>query len=345
MIDQRIGKIKVRRGTDAQRVLNTFEEGEVIYSIDKKRIFVGDDVTLGGVPVCNRNYIVESLGFPPSIPSDVLAGDIIFDKSQQKTYITNWTGTVYELLLISDTGCTVNLKTQIDNAYTKIRAMTGCLDPEIPTTPTTPTEPPTTPSKLIWVTQPTNNYVNMGDTATFTASAVDGSSGVSYVWKRFDSVNINTTNIYKNSITITDVQFTDKDFYYCIASNAVDSITSVNAELSLETNLIKSEDDLYILSELDDFILWESTKIGVTITQQPNSITASTGNNVSFIVKATGSFPISYQWQINGIDISGETNSTYSILNVNKNINNIRCKVSNIAGDVVSNSVNLTISP
>ena len=39
MIDQRIGKIKVRRGTDLQRKLVTFEEGELVYSIDKKRLY------------------------------------------------------------------------------------------------------------------------------------------------------------------------------------------------------------------------------------------------------------------------------------------------------------------
>ena len=339
MIDQRIGKIKFRRGTESQRVLNTFEEGEVIYSIDKKRIFVGDDVTLGGISVCNRNYIVESLGFPPIIPTDILAGDIIFDKSQQKTYITNWTGTEYELLLISDAICYNNLKSQIDDLYTKLKPMTGCLVIPTPLTPTT-----TTPSKLSWSTQPTNNYLDIGDTATFSASAVGG-GGISYVWKRTDSITINTTNIYKNSIDITNVQVSDKALYYCIASNSIDSITSVNAELSLQTNLIQAEDDSYILAESNDFILWESTIVGVTITQQPNSIIVSAGNNVSFIVNATGSVPISYQWQINGVDIIGETNSTYTISNVTTNINNIRCKLSNSAGDILSNSVTLTISP
>ena len=48
MIDRKIGKIKVRRGTDSQRITNIFEDGEVIYSVDKKRIFVGDDTTLSG---------------------------------------------------------------------------------------------------------------------------------------------------------------------------------------------------------------------------------------------------------------------------------------------------------
>lgn len=248
MINQRIGKIKVRRGTESQRVTNTFEEGEVVYSVDKKRIFVGDDITLGGVPISNHNYIVETLGNPPILPTDVLAGDIIFDKSEEKTYITNWNGTEYELLLIADPDCCQRLKNQIDDLYTKLRTMTGCLAP--------PPPPPPPPSKLSWVIQPVDNYVNLGNTAIFTASAV-GDSNISYIWRRTDGLTINTSNIYKNSITITNTNIPDIATYYCIASNTVDSITSVNVDLNVDTNAILAEDGTYVLSESNEFIFWE----------------------------------------------------------------------------------------
>jgi hypothetical protein len=248
VIDQRIGKIKVRRGTDLQRVQNTFEEGEVIYSVDKKRIFVGDDTTLGGVPVCNRNYIVDSLGFPPTLPDDVLDGDIIHDKSSSTTYITRWTGTDYELLLIADGNCCVQLKNQIDDLYTKLRTLTGCLEE--------PPLPPSPPSKLTWVIQPTDKFANIGDTVTFTASAI-GNGTISYVWRRVDALAINTLNIYKNSITINNANISDIADYYCVASNAVDSITSRNAELTFDSDYILAEDGTYVLSELTENIIWE----------------------------------------------------------------------------------------
>jgi hypothetical protein len=248
VIDRKIGKIKVRRGTELQRVTNTFEEGEVIYSVDKKRIFVGDDTTLGGVPVCNRNYIVESLGFPPILPVDVLEGDIIFDKADSCTYIVDWNGSEFELLLIGDKNCCINLQNQIDDLYTKLRTMTGCLDE--------PPLPPPPPSKLTWVIQPSDYSVNLNDTVTFSSSAV-GNGSISYQWLRKDGLVINTSNVYQRNITISNVGIPDIATYYCIASNSIDSITSREAVLNIGSNSILAEDGTYILSELQEFIDWE----------------------------------------------------------------------------------------
>ena len=335
MIDQRIGKIKVRRGTDSQRITNVFEEGEVIYSVDKKRIFVGDDVTLGGVPVSNRNYIIESLGFPPILPDDVLGGDIIFEKSTENTYITNWNGTEYELLLIGDGNCCIRLKNQIDDLYTKLRTMTGCLyEPPLPPKP---------PSKLSWVIQPVDNYVNIGDTVTFAASAV-GNGNISYVWRRTDSNTINTSNIYKNSITISNVSIPDIATYYCVASNAVDSITSREVDLSTDSNSILAEDGTYVLTELQEFIDWEYNLVSPVITKQPVSIFIDSGNDATFSIEAIGTPPITYQWRIGGVNIAGETKSTYTIVNSTVDKNSITCKVTNPKADVISNSVNLKIN-
>ena len=43
--------LRLRRGTDLQRIGVVFEEGELVYSTDTKRLFVGDGVTAGGIPV------------------------------------------------------------------------------------------------------------------------------------------------------------------------------------------------------------------------------------------------------------------------------------------------------
>lgn len=48
MPDITIIKLKVRRGTDAQRKTITLEQGEVGYTIDTKRVYVGDGNILGG---------------------------------------------------------------------------------------------------------------------------------------------------------------------------------------------------------------------------------------------------------------------------------------------------------
>ena len=43
--------LRLRRGTDAERLLITPQEGELIYVTDTKKLFVGDGATLGGVAV------------------------------------------------------------------------------------------------------------------------------------------------------------------------------------------------------------------------------------------------------------------------------------------------------
>ena len=53
-----------------------------------------------------------------------------------------------------------------------------------------------------------------------------------------------------------------------------------------------------------------------TITSQPASQSVLPGTNVTFSVSATGGEPLSYQWRLNGANIPGATNSTYSITNV-----------------------------
>jgi CO/xanthine dehydrogenase Mo-binding subunit len=45
-----------------------------------------------------------------------------------------------------------------------------------------------------------------------------------------------------------------------------------------------------------------SVRLGV----QPGSLTVTQGNNVSFSVAATGTAPFLYQWQLNGLDLSGD---------------------------------------
>ena len=86
MIDRKIAKIKVRRGFDSERKTVVFSEGELIYVIDKKRMYIGDGTILGGNPVSNKHYIVSS----NSIPSTAIEGDIIYQKNNDTTYILGY---------------------------------------------------------------------------------------------------------------------------------------------------------------------------------------------------------------------------------------------------------------
>ena len=50
--------LRLRRGTDAERLLVTPIEGELVYTTDTKKIFVGDGSTIGGTIVAGLNSVV-----------------------------------------------------------------------------------------------------------------------------------------------------------------------------------------------------------------------------------------------------------------------------------------------
>ena len=50
--------LRLRRGTDAERLLVTPIEGELVYTTDTKKIFVGDGSTIGGTDVAGLNSVV-----------------------------------------------------------------------------------------------------------------------------------------------------------------------------------------------------------------------------------------------------------------------------------------------
>ena len=145
MIDRRIGKIKVRRGKEIERKPIIFEEGELIYSIDKQRLFIGDGVLPGGILVSNRNYVVVSLGSVTKvIPSTGMYGDIIHETTTNRTYIIGYEldNVTLKLILLADGNCCVNLQNEIDDLYSRLRPLTACLDQQPPTPPPPPPPPP-----------------------------------------------------------------------------------------------------------------------------------------------------------------------------------------------------------
>ena len=68
-----IVKLKVRRGTDDQRKTIVLDQGEVGYTLDTKRLFVGDGAKLGGNVIGNNGLgtftSLQSLG-------DVVGGEV-----------------------------------------------------------------------------------------------------------------------------------------------------------------------------------------------------------------------------------------------------------------------------
>ncbi len=82
------------------------------------------------------------------------------------------------------------------------------------------------------------------------------------------------------------------------------------------------------------------------ITQQPTAQTVPAGATANFSVSASGSQPIMYQWQVDHVDIPGETTSTFSLPNVQPGDNGalFRCEVANDFGIVYSDDALLTVT-
>ena len=94
--------------------------------------------------------------------------------------------------------------------------------------------------------------------------------------------------------------------------------------------------------------LWKISYTGngdVSITVQPQSKTVATGANVTFVVSASGSAPIRYQWRLNGNNIQGATGQNYSIdtAKISMNGNKYSVVVSNNTSTKTSNEAVLTV--
>jgi len=169
-------------------------------------------------------------------------------------------------------------------------------------------------------TQPANQSVTAGQTATFTVLAT-GTGPLSYQWCR-DAVAISgaTSSSYTTPATSTSdngAQFT------VVVSNSAGSTTSNTATL-----------------------LVNAAPVVPSITTQPTSQTVTAGQTASFSVTATGTAPLSYQWQKNGVAISGATSTSYATppTATTDNGEQFTVAVSNSAGSVTSTAATLTVS-
>ena len=78
MPDVEIVKLKLRRGSDAQRQTVTLEQGELGYTTDGKRVWVGDGFTIGGNTVGNIAHPPLSVGTRTDLTT-AATGDIVYE--------------------------------------------------------------------------------------------------------------------------------------------------------------------------------------------------------------------------------------------------------------------------
>jgi hypothetical protein len=86
--------------------------------------------------------------------------------------------------------------------------------------------------------------------------------------------------------------------------------------------------------------------IAPAITTQPANLTVASGQTATFFVVATGTAPLSYQWQKNGTNVGGAASSSYTTPATVSADNGatFRVMVTNTAGSAASNSATLTVN-
>ncbi len=162
--------------------------------------------------------------------------------------------------------------------------------------------------------QPSDVTACDGGTATFSVTATG--SNLTYQWQKDGS---DISGAINSSLTYDYVDATYAGSYTCVVSGDCGTVTSNAATLTVNPN--------------------------TAITSQPSDVTACEGDNATFSVSATGS-NLTYQWQKDGVAISGATSSTLTLNNVTStDAASYTCVVSGDCGNVTSNSATLTVNP
>src|SRR5215472_8383008 len=168
--------------------------------------------------------------------------------------------------------------------------------------------------------QPTNQTVTAGQTATFTLVA-SGTTPLSYQWQK-NGANIAgaTSASYTTPATTTA---DSGSTFVVIVSNSAGTATSNSATLMVNP-----------------------APVVPTITTQPTNQTVTAGQAATFSVVASGTAPLSYQWQKNGANIAGATSASYTTpaTTTVDSGSTFKVVVSNSSGTATSNSVTLTVS-
>jgi hypothetical protein len=87
------------------------------------------------------------------------------------------------------------------------------------------------------------------------------------------------------------------------------------------------------------------SSLAPTIVSPPANLTVTAGQAARFMVSASGSAPLSYQWRRDNVEIPGATQSTYTLDSPGPSDNGatFAVRVSNSFGSVTSGTATLTV--
>lgn len=189
--------------------------------------------------------------------------------------------------------------------------ITGTCPPAITSNSATLTVNPIT----VIGTQPASQTVCAGSNVSFNVIAT-GTGVLTYQWKKN---NVDITGATSSSYTLNAVTAVDAANYTVVVSGTCGTVTSSAAVLIVNATTV--------------------------ITSQPVNQSSCPGGSVTYLVTATGTGVLTYQWKKNGIDILGATSSGYTINPVTAgDAASYTVVVTGTCGTLTSNAATLTIT-
>jgi hypothetical protein len=175
-------------------------------------------------------------------------------------------------------------------------------------------------------TQPLSQSVSAGSSVMFSVVA-SGSATLSYQWNLGGSPISGATS---SAYTIASAQSSNAGSYSCTVTNAVGSVTSSAATLTV------------------------TPSEAITFARQPSSQTITSGSTVVFSV-SVGSVSATYQWSLNGVPLSDGASGSATISGsagpvlvisgaTAANAGTYACVATNSVGPATSNPALLTVS-
>ena len=179
--------------------------------------------------------------------------------------------------------------------------------------------PPSTAPQI--VTPPANQTVTAGQSATFSVTAT-GKAPLSYQWNKNGTAISGATS---SSYTTPPTTAADNgDLFNVVVSDPLGNTASTAATLTVTGG-----------------------SGAPSIIAQPVNQTVTAGQSATFSVTATGTAPLSYQWNKNGTASSGATSAAYTTPPTTTADNGAQFTVvvSNTSGSVTSAGATLTVNP
>jgi len=114
-----ITRIIFRRGTEIERAGLILNQGEPGFTIDTKRLFVGDGVTVGGIPIGTKflgffNFGVQFTNIPQGVWPQI--NDLAFDRTTNILYALTGNPDGTNSYSSKDNWAPVGVNIQADNA-------------------------------------------------------------------------------------------------------------------------------------------------------------------------------------------------------------------------------------